>query len=289
MMSAPDQADTGAGSPGDASLPPALARLPVHDRREREPALNVLILGGTTEASAIARALADDARFRPVLSLAGRTRAPVTPPVPWRVGGFGGADGLASYLRAEGIQALIDATHPFAARISQNATEAASTAAVPHVAVLRPAWTARPGDRWTEAPGMAAAVDALGRQHRRVLLTVGQQELAPFRLAPWHRYLIRSVEPPDPALLPPAARCIAARGPFLEDRERGLLKQENIDVIVTKNSGGVATAAKLAAARALGIEVVMVARPPAPPGTVPSADAALAWLHQLAAGCERGA
>ena len=251
--------------------------------------MRVLILGGTTEASAIARALAGDARFQPVLSLAGRTRAPVPPPVPWRTGGFGGVAGLAAYLQTEGMQALINATHPFAARISRNAAEAASAAAIPHLAVLRPAWTAQPGDCWTMVPGMAAAVDALGTQPRRVLLTVGQQELAPFAAAPWHDYLIRSVEPPPPALLPPGARSFTARGPFSEDDERRLLQDERIQAIVTKNSGGAATAAKLAAARALNLEVIMVARPPAPSGTVPGADAVLAWLHQLAAGCDRGA
>ena len=249
----------------------------------------MLILGGTTEASAVAAALADHPRVRPVLSLAGRTRAPVLPAVPARRGGFGGVDGLATYLRVRGVAALIDATHPFAARISRNARTAAQIASVPMIAVLRPPWLAEPGDRWTEAADMLAAVQALGAKPRRVFLTVGQQELAPFRLAPWHHYLIRSVEPPDPALLPPAARCIAARGPFREDAERALLKQEGIEVIVTKNSGGSATAPKLTAARALGIPVVMVARPAAPPsGTVPDAAAALAWLDHVAAPWERG-
>ena len=136
---------------------------------------------------------------------------------------------------------------------------------------------------------MPAAVQALGAEPRRVFLTVGQQELAPFRLAPWHHYLIRSVEPPDPALLPPLARCIAARGPFQEDAEHSLLEQEGIEVIVTKNSGGTAVAPKLAAARALGIPVVMVARPEVPPGkTVPDAAGALAWLDHVAAPWERG-
>lgn len=251
--------------------------------------MNVLILGGTTEASAIARILAEDTRFRPVLSLAGRTRAPAAAPVPCRSGGFGGAEGLAAYLRAERVQALVDATHPFAARISRNAAVAASATAVPHLAVLRPAWSAQPGDRWTGVPDMAAAAAALGPQPRRVLLTVGQQELASFAAAPWHDYLVRSVEPPPPALLPPGARILTARGPFADDEERRLLQEERIQAMVTKNSGGAATAAKLAAARALGVEVVMVARPPAPPGTVPGTEAALAWLHQLAARCERGA
>ena len=253
----------------------------------RERGQNVLILGGTTEASAIARALAGDARFQAVLSLAGRTRAPVLPPIPWRSGGFGGAEGLAAYLRTEGVQALVDATHPYAARISHNAVLAAAAAGVPHLAVLRPAWSAQPGDRWTAVPSMDAAAAALGPLPRRVLLTVGQQELAPFLAVPWHRYLIRSVEPPPPALLPPGARILTARGPFTEADEHRLLVGKQIEVLVTKNSGGTATAAKLAAARALGVEVVMVARPPVPPGTVPDAEAALAWLHQLAT--ERGA
>ena len=279
----PDQAQSvGAGRACLVSQNPLDPTLSARGR-----GLNVLILGGTTEASAIARALAGDARFRPVLSLAGRTRAPVQPPIPWRTGGFGGADGLANYLRAEHVDAVVDATHPYAVRISQNAVLAAAEAGVPHLVILRPAWAAQLGDRWTAVPGMEAAVAALGAQPRRVLLTVGQQELAPFLAAPWHLYLVRSVEPPPPALLPIAAQTLTARGPFTEADEYRLIAAERIDVIVTKNSGGTATAAKLAAARALGVEVVMVARPPAPQGTVPDAAAALAWLHQLAT--ERGA
>lgn len=249
----------------------------------------MLILGGTTEASAIAAALVDHPWVRPVLSLAGRTRAPILPAVPARRGGFGGVDGLAAYLRTHRVAALIDATHPFAARISRNARAAAQQAGVPTVAVSRPPWVAQPGDHWTEVADISAAAQALGAAPRRVFLTVGQQELTPFRLFPWHCYLIRSVEPPDPALLPPAARCTAARGPFQEDAERALLEQENIEVIVTKNSGGTATAPKLAAARALGIPVVMVARPVAPPGeTVPDAAGALAWLDHVAPPWKRG-
>ena len=251
--------------------------------------MNVLILGGTTEASAIAAALAHHPRVRPVLSLAGRTRTPVLPAVPARRRGFGGVDGLAAFLQAHGVAALIDATHPFAARISRNAQAAAQIAGVPTVAVSRPPWVAQPGDRWTEAADMPTAAQTLGATPRRVFLTVGQQELAPFRLAPWHRYLIRSVEPPDPALLPPTSQCITARGPFREDAERALLEQEGVEVLVTKNSGGAATAPKLAAARALGVPVVMVARPAAPPGgTVADAAGALAWLDHVAARWKRG-
>lgn len=251
--------------------------------------MNVLILGGTTEASAIAQALAGDPWVRPVLSLAGRTRVPVLPAVPARRGGFGGVDGLVAYLRAHEVGALIDATHPFAAQISRNAQAAARRAGVPVVAVSRPAWAAGPGDRWTEVADMPAAVEALGARSRRVFLTVGQQELAPFSLAPWHRYLIRSIEPPDPALLPATARCVAARGPFREDAERALLQQESVEVLVTKNSGGAAAAPKLAAARALGVPVIMVARPATLPGeTVPDAAGALAWLGHVVAMWKRG-
>ncbi len=251
--------------------------------------MRVLILGGTTEASAIAAALAGDGRIRPVLSLAGRTRAPVLPAIPARRGGFGGVDGLAEYLRAHEIAALIDATHPFAAQISRNAVAAAAMAGVPLLTVLRPAWTPCPGDRWTEAADMPAAAQALGAKPRRVFLTIGQQELAPFTLVPWHSYLVRSVEPPDPALLPPTSRYLTARGPFREDDEHRLLQQDGIEFLVTKNSGGAATAPKLAAARALGVRVVMVARPPPPMGeTVPDAAAAMAWLDHVAATWKRG-
>jgi precorrin-6A/cobalt-precorrin-6A reductase len=244
--------------------------------------MRVLILGGTTEASAIARALAGDGRFVPVLSLAGRTRAPVKPPIPWRVGGFGGAEGLAAYVRSEGVVALIDATHPFAARTKANA----ALAGVPRVAVLRPAWERQDGDRWTEVADMAQAFVALGMERRRVFLSIGRQDLAPF--GPRHAYLIRSVDPPDP--IPPDATVISARGPFTLDAERTLLLTHRIEVVVTKNSGGDATAAKLAAARSLGLPVVMVARPPPPePPVVRDAAGALDWLaHQAGLPCWRG-
>lgn len=251
--------------------------------------MNVLILGGTTEASALARALASEPGIRATLSFAGRTRDPAPPPIPWRSGGFGGAAGLAAYLHSHAIAALVDATHPFAAGISRNAVAAATEAGVALLAVVRPAWDAGPGDRWVHVPDMPAAAAALGAVPRRVFLTVGQQELAPFAAAPWHSYLVRSVEAPAPGLLPPGTRCIAARGPFAEADERRLLAEEGVEVLVTKNSGGTATAAKLAAARALGVPVVMVARPP-PSGAaaVPDAAGALAWLRHGAVSGWRG-
>jgi precorrin-6A/cobalt-precorrin-6A reductase len=243
--------------------------------------MRVLILGGTTEASAIARALAGDARFAPVLSLAGRTRAPMAQPVPVRVGGFGGAKGLSVYLRAERVEALIDATHPFAARIKANAAAAADAAGVRRLTVLRPPWQPGPGDDWRHVGTMAAAFAALGNIPRLVFLTVGQQDLAPF--GPPHRYLIRSVDPPDLSGFAAPVETITARGPFDEAAEIALMRTRGIDMLVTKNSGGAATAAKLAAARTLRLPVVMVARPPPPPGeTVETAEQALAWLHHQA-------
>lgn len=188
-------------------------------------------------------------------------------------------DGLAAYLRAERIGALVDATHPFAAIISRNAVGAAARAGVPLLRIERRAWTPARGDDWRMVPGMEAAAAALGREPRRVFLTIGQQELAPFRAASWHRYLIRSIDPPPPETLPPDAEVIAASGPFAEAEERALLEAQGIEVLVTKNAGGTATAAKLVAARALGLPVVMVARPVLPPAeTAPDAEAAMQWI-----------
>ena len=241
--------------------------------------LRVLVLGGTTEASELARMLDGDVRLRPTLSLAGRTSGPARPPIPYRVGGFGGAAGLANYLRAERIAAVVDATHPFAAAMTRNAVAACAEARVRLLRVDRPAWNARDGDDWTDVAGMDEAARALGAAPRRVLLTIGRRDLAAFAAAPWHAYLVRSVDLPDPAALPPTARYIAARGPFAEADERELLIRERIEAIVTKNSGGEATRAKLTAARALRIAVVMVARPPAPDvESVPDAAQAHAWL-----------
>lgn len=247
--------------------------------------LRVLILGGSAEASALARRLAGDARFEPVLSLAGRTKSPVLPPIPHRIGGFGGAAGLAQWLREPGAEALVCALHPFAAQMRLNAVEAARRTGTPLLLVERPAWTAQAGDRWIPVPDMAAAARALGGSPRRVLLTVGQKDLAPFAEAPQHQYVIRSIEPPPAQSLPPGAQVITARPPFGEAEERALLARERIEVMVTKNSGGADTAAKLAAARAVGVPVVMVQRPPAPDVAgvdvtrVSDADGAMAWLE----------
>lgn len=224
------------------------------------------------------------------LSLAGRTAAPAALPVPVRSGGFGGVAGLADYLKAERIGALIDATHPYAAVISANAAQAARLANVPLLAFRRPPWARREGDRWTEVADVNAAVEALGEKPRRVFLALGRKEVAPFAQAPQHHYLVRSVDPIDPPLAVPHADYILARGPFGEDDERTLLTTRGIEVIVSKNSGGSATYGKIAAARALGIDVIVLRRPDLPDvPAVETVDAALAWLdHALAPQAVRG-
>ncbi len=229
--------------------------------------------------------LAGDPSVAPVLSLAGRTLRPRPQPIPCRVGGFGGAGGLAAFLREQRVNLLVDGTHPFAARMSANAVAAAAASGVALLRIERPAWNPGPADRWEMVPRMQEAPAALGPAPRRVLLTVGQQELTPFRAAPWHNYLIRSIDPPAPDSLPRGARAIAAAGPFSEAEERSLMAAHRIEVLVTKNSGGTATSAKLAAARALGLPVVMVARPVLPGAeTGPDEIAAQRWIaaHQVA-------
>jgi precorrin-6A/cobalt-precorrin-6A reductase len=210
--------------------------------------MRVLLLGGTTEAMAMARALAA-ARVEAVYSLAGRTVAPEAPPLPTRIGGFGGAEGLARYLMAGAISHVIDATHPFAARISGNAAAA---------------WVPGPGDRWTAVPDIAAAVAALPAAPARIFLAIGRQEIAAFAAHPQHHYLLRLVDPPE-APLPFPAGVVIARGPFTEDGDRALLQDQGIDLIVAKNAGGTGAVAKLHAARALGLPVILVDRPALPP------------------------
>ncbi|WP_123152089.1 cobalt-precorrin-6A reductase [Mesorhizobium delmotii] len=255
----------------------------------------ILILGGTTEARQLARKLAARTDVSLTLSLAGRTENPVAQGVPTRVGGFGGADGLAAYLRETDVGLLIDATHPYAAKISANAAEAAGNTGVPLVALRRPGWEPAEGGRWTLVDSVSSAVTALGAVSRRALLALGRQEVAAFEAAPQHHYLIRSVDPVEPRLAVPDATYLLARGPFREADERALLLEHCIDVVVSKNSGGEATYGKIAAARALGIEVVMIRRPALP--DVPSAETveALAAMvdhflvsHFLAPAAERG-
>jgi precorrin-6A/cobalt-precorrin-6A reductase len=244
------------------------------------PDMRILILGGTTEASALARLLAGDGRFEPTLSFAGRTAAPRAQPIATRTGGFGGAEGLAAYLREKAIEAMVDATHPYADRISANAVAACRQAGVPLASIVRPAWQPQHGDKWIVVRSTDAAPAALGHEPRRVFLSVGRQELPVFAAAPQHRYLARTVDRPEGAL-PPDIRLLQARGPFDRTAELALLGDEKIDVVVSKNSGGTATYAKIEAARELGLPVVMIARPAKPAGhAVDGPEAALAWLVQ---------
>ncbi|PVE21417.1 cobalt-precorrin-6A reductase [Microvirga sp. KLBC 81] len=244
--------------------------------------MRILILGGTTEASALAARLVGRSGFSPLLSLAGRTRDPRPLPIPTHIGGFGGVEGLTRFLHDEHIEAVVDATHPFAAIMSRNAAEACAKAGVPLVALRRPPWTQQEGDRWINVLSMEAAVGALGDAPRRVFLTIGRLELPHFAAAPQHTYLVRTIEPVGDALPVPNVIAIRDRAPFDEAAERALMERERVDVLVTKNSGGAATYPKIAAARALGLPVIVVARPAMPQDIeeVTTADAALDWLER---------
>jgi precorrin-6A/cobalt-precorrin-6A reductase len=252
-------------------------------------ARRILILGGTTEARELAGALAGRADLDVRISLAGRTAQIVAQPVPMRVGGFGGIDGLAQHLADERIDALVDATHPFASQISRHADAAARARGIPFVALRRPEWSAQPGDRWTLLDDVEAAVDALGSAPRRVFLALGRKEIAPFERAPQHFYLVRSVDPVEPPLAVREAVYVLERGPFSLELDRKLLEQHRIDVVVARNSGGDAAYAKIAAARALALPVLMLRRPASPDvPSVASVAEAVAWLSHVAAPAERG-
>ncbi|MDQ0392501.1 cobalt-precorrin-6A reductase [Labrys monachus] len=241
--------------------------------------IQILILGGTSEAAALARLLAGRTDIGAMISLAGRTKNPAPLPIPHRIGGFGGPEGLAAFLAENRVAALVDATHPFADRMSANAVAAARMSGVPLLALRRPAWQAQAGDRWTEVADAEAAVAALGARPRRVFLTTGRLELPAFLAAPQHFYLVRSVDAPE--ALPPLSRLILARGPFAEDDECALMQAEGIEAVVTKNSGGTATYGKIAAARRLGLPVILLRRPAvAEVETVSTAEEALAWIER---------
>ncbi|CAM8661762.1 CobK Precorrin-6x reductase [Comamonadaceae bacterium] len=226
----------------------------------------MLLLGGTTEASRLAQALAQ-AGVDAVFSYAGRTDAPIAQPLPTRVGGFGGVAGLQAYLQAERISHVVDATHPFAAQMSTNAVQACAAAGVPLLALERPAWQAQGGDVWTQVADIAAAVQALPAEPARVFLAIGKQNLAQFLACSQHWYLLRLV---DPVLDLPAARghVVLDRGPFTLEGDRALLQAHGITHIVSKNSGGSGAEAKLVAARELGLPVILIDRPHIPSRTV---------------------
>ncbi|MFJ7152496.1 cobalt-precorrin-6A reductase [Streptomyces sp. NPDC100445] len=237
---------------------------------------HVLILGGTTEARRLAAGLAARPGVRVTTSLAGRVARPAALPGEVRTGGFGGPRGLADWLRAHRVDALVDATHPFAASITANAVHAARDAGVPAVVLRRPGWRPGPGDRWYDVPSLAAAAEALPGLGRRVLLTTGRLGLAAFAHLDGLHFVVRSVDPPDPPL-PRDTRVVLARGPFTVAGETELLRAHRVDVLVTKDSGGAATSAKLTAARDLALPVLVVRRPPLPEGARAVPDVAGAW------------
>ncbi|MCJ1680110.1 cobalt-precorrin-6A reductase [Streptomyces sp. APSN-46.1] len=274
------------------------------------PARHVLILGGTTEARRLAEALAgagrDDAvqdgavqdgtvqdgtgsgrpaglpapeTLRVTTSLAGRVAAPVLPPGETRIGGFGGPEGLAAWLRDHRVTQLVDATHPFAERMSFHAAEAAARTGVPLLALRRPGWVPGPGDDWTFADSLEEAAGLVPSLGSRAFLTTGRMGLHTFAHLTDTWFLVRSVDPPA-APVPPRLEVLLDRGPFTLDDERALLARHRIDALVTKDSGGSATSPKLTAAREAGIPVLVVRRPAVPEG-VSEAHAvaeALNWL-----------
>lgn len=240
--------------------------------------MRVLLLGGTTEASALARLLAQagvDATF----SYAGRTANPVAQPLPTRSGGFGGAEGLAAHLAAEGITHVVDATHPFAAQISANAVAACTATGTTLAALERPGWREQTDDRWTRVPDADAAAAALPREATAVFLAIGRQSLAPFADLP-HRWLLRFAEFDRSHPVPLNAALVVERGPYTLDGDLALLRSHGIGIVVAKDAGGTAARAKLDAARVLRLPVILIDRPALPPRLVlETPEAVMAWLH----------
>lgn len=226
----------------------------------------------------MARAIAE-AGLAAVYSYAGRTEAPMGQPIHMRVGGFGGVEGLRNYLTGEGITHLIDATHPFAAQMSTNAVAASASTETPLIALERAPWLAGEGDRWTHVPDIPAAVAALAVPPKRVFLAIGRQHLEPFAAQPQHRYLLRLVDAPT-GPLPVPAEVVVARGPFDVAGDMALMQEHGTELVVAKNAGGKGAVAKIAAARALGLPVVMIDRPVIPPRRVArSVSEVMAWLN----------
>ncbi|MET1755841.1 cobalt-precorrin-6A reductase [Novosphingobium sp. RD2P27] len=246
---------------------------------------NVLLLGGTTEASALADLL-DSAGITATLSYAGRTAAPRLQPVPIRIGGFGGVAGLASYLRAHRVTHLVDATHPFAAKMSAHAVAAAREVDVPLVALTRKQWEPVAGDSWSHVASIPDAVAQLAGPPRRVMLALGRMHVEAFAAQPQHHYLLRFVDAPTEPPALPRHNLVVDRGPFTAEGDVQMMRDHAIDLVVCKNAGGGGAQAKLIAARRIGLPVLMIDRPPLPSRQeVHDPRAVLAWLGHDA---ERG-
>jgi precorrin-6A/cobalt-precorrin-6A reductase len=243
----------------------------------------VMILGGTTEAVALAKYLATDDHFVPVTSLAGRTRNPAIVEGAMRRGGFGGVDGLAEYLKAEKIDAVVDATHPFASQISTHAVGACHQKKIPLVHLTRAPWIAEPRDQWTDVSSVAEAAESLP-PNIRVFVTTGRQNIAPFLCRDDLWNLVRVIDPLDGIIKPSQGSVIMGRGPFSVDDEIALMRKYKIEWLVSKNSGGAASYAKIEAARALLIPVMMVGRAghtDQPVNECGTTQQVVAWLEKL--------
>lgn len=247
--------------------------------RETDRPCRVLLLGGTTEASALAALLATDSRIEATLSLAGRTRNPAAAPIATRVGGFGGASGLADYLKVHAIDVVLDATHPFAATISANAIAACGQTGCSLIALERPAWTRDAGDQWIDCATAADAVAALPDTPVIVFSGLGRLSLDELQKKPQHRYVIRVIDPPTLPLNLPNVALVEGRGPFRVDDDLALFRKHRIDIVLAKNAGGDAAISKIIAARRLGLKVMMIERPHIPPrATVATIEGALQAL-----------
>jgi len=244
----------------------------------RESDIRALILGGTGDANRLADAFVRE-KIDAIYSYAGRTQIPLGHSLPTRIGGFGGAEGLADFIRNQRITHVIDATHPFAAEMSRHAVEACGATAIPLVALERAPWIRADGDNWIEVADISAAVAALPEQRAHVFLAIGRQHIAPFATKAQHAYLLRFVDAPDGALPLPDASVIISRGPFTLQSDRELMRSHGIEWLVARNSGGSGARAKIDAARELGLPVIMIARPALPERPcVESVEAVLAWL-----------
>ena len=247
---------------------------------------NLLVLGGTLEATRLCQRLAE-AGLRGTVSMAGRVANPAAQALPLRIGGFGGAEGLARYLAEARISHVIDATHPFAAQMSAHAVAACDARAVPLIALTRAPWQQTAADRWTRVSDIAGAVAALDTPATRVMLAVGRMHLPAFTVNPQHFYLLRLVDPPVTPPAFPDHAVIVDRGPFRQEADAALLDRHGIEVVVSKNSGGSGAFAKIAAARVLGLPVIMIDRPAIPPRPeTHDPEEVLQWLAH--AGTERG-
>ena len=240
--------------------------------------MRVLLLGGTTEASALARQLAE-ARVDAVFSYAGRTTQPAPQPLPTRIGGFGGAEGLAEWLRAQMITHVVDATHPFAAQMSGNAVTACAQTGVALAALERPGWMPVAGDDWTRVPDAQAAAAALPTAPSSVFLAIGRQSLDPFAGLP-HRWLLRFAGFDRSQPVPLGAELVVERGPYTRAGDLALMRRHAVRILVAKNAGGDAARAKLDAARELRLPVIMIDRPALPARrSLATPEAVMGWLH----------